>query len=383
MPSSSERSISSLPLDQIVLGDCVEVLRTFPDRSVDLIFADPPYNLQLREKNTLLRPNQTKVEGVTESWDRFISFADYDAFTEAWLSACRRVLKDDGTIWVIGTYHNIYRVGKILMDLGYWVLNDIIWYKTNAMPNFLGTRFQNATETLLWAKRSKEQSRYTFHYHAMKHLADGRQMQNVWHIPLCTGAERLKVVEGGTSRKVHSTQKPEALLYRVLLASSNPGDVVLDPFFGTGTTGVVAKQLGRHYIGIEQEPAYVEMAQRRLEAVVPFAGDAELLVTRTRWHEPRVTMGQLLENGYLQIGQRLYSRDRRVVAVIKADSHLRLETGNEKAFEGSIHQVAAQVQSKPTFNGWDYWYYEDEQGQLISIDVLRQVYRRAMEAPQK
>lgn len=362
--SHNQPDRSHLPLNTIIQGDCVEVLKTFPDRSVDLIFADPPYNLQLRQE--LLRPNQTVVDGVDDAWDQFAGFAEYDAFTRAWLGECRRVLKDDGTIWVIGSYHNIFRVGAILMDLGYWILNDVIWHKTNPMPNFRGTRFQNATETLIWAKKAADQKRYTFNYHAMKHLNDEKQMQNVWRIPLCTGPERVKL----NGKKAHSTQKPEALLYRVILASSNPGDVVLDPFFGTGTTGAVARKLGRNFIGIELEPDYVEIARRRLASVAPpLFAEAEL-ITRSRRTAPRVSFGQLVEAQYLAVGQRVFSRDRRVAATVKADGHLLWGDTS-----GSIHQIAALAQNKPAFNGWEFWYCEDEAGDLVSIDALRERYR--------
>ncbi|MBO9327193.1 MAG: site-specific DNA-methyltransferase [Roseiflexus sp.] len=359
-----ERNTSQLPVNEIIQGDCVEVLKTFPEKSVDLIFADPPYNLQLR--NQLLRPNQTVVDGVDDAWDQFADFAEYDAFTRNWLSECRRVLKDDGTIWVIGSYHNIFRVGTIMMDLGFWILNDVIWHKTNPMPNFRGTRFQNATETLIWAKKSAEQKKYTFNYHAMKHLNDEKQMQNIWHIPLCTGPERIRL----NGKKAHSTQKPEALLYRVILASSNPGDVVLDPFFGSGTTGAVAKKLKRNYIGIELEPAYIEIARKRIDTLPMTLLDETELVTPSKRTVPRVSFGQLIESHYITVGQKVYSKDRKVVATVKADSHLLW--GN---VTGSIHRIAALAQNKPAFNGWEYWYCEDKEGNFISIDVLRERYR--------
>jgi site-specific DNA-methyltransferase (adenine-specific)/modification methylase len=359
-----EREPIALPLNDVIQGNCIEVLQTLPACSVNIIFADPPYNLQLR--NELLRPNQTIVDGVDDAWDHFTDFADYDAFTRAWLQECRRVLKDDGTIWVIGSYHNIFRVGSIMMDLGYWILNDVIWHKTNPMPNFRGTRFQNATETLIWAKKSAEQKRYTFHYHAMKHLNDEKQMQNVWHIPLCTGPERIKV----DGKKAHSTQKPEALLYRVLLASSNPGDVVLDPFFGSGTTGAVATKLRREYIGIELDTDYVELARNRIATLPLSLFDDADLVTPSKRSAPRVSFGQLIEAQYIQIGQRVYSKKRDIVATVKADSQL--HWGEQV---GSIHKIAALAQGKSAFNGWEYWYCEDDAGQLISIDTLREQYR--------
>jgi len=359
-----ERASIHLPLNEIIQGDCIEVMKTFPARSVDLIFADPPYNLQLR--NELLRPNQTRVNGVDDAWDQFTDFTDYDSFTRAWLSECQRVLKDTGTIWVIGSYHNIFRVGAIMLDLGFWVLNDVIWHKTNPMPNFRGTRFQNATETLIWAKKSGDQKKYTFHYHAMKHLNEEKQMQNVWHIPLCTGTERIKV----NGKKAHSTQKPEALLYRVILASSNPHDIVLDPFFGTGTTGAMAKQLNRQFIGIELADEYIEVARERISYLPTPLFDEVDLVTHSKRDAPRVSFGQLIEARYIQIGQAVYSRDRKIMATVKADSHLRWQNQT-----GSIHKIAALVQGKFAYNGWEYWYYEDQTGQFVSIDHLREQYR--------
>lgn len=356
---------TSLPLNAIIQGNCIEVLKTLPEQSVDLIFADPPYNLQLQ--NELLRPNQTVVDGVDDAWDQFADFAEYDRFTEQWLAGCRRVLKDDGTIWVIGSYHNIFRVGKLMMDLGYWILNDVIWHKTNPMPNFRGTRFQNATETMIWARKSSDQKKYTFHYQAMKHFNDDKQMQNVWHIPLCTGAERMKV----NGKKAHSTQKPEALLYRVILASSNPGDMVLDPFFGSGTTGAVAKKLQRNYIGIEIAPAYVALARERIATIPPtLFSDAEL-VTRSKRTAPRISFGQLIESQYIAVGQQVFSKDRQITATVTADSHLIWHDQR-----GSIHRIAAIVQNRSACNGWEYWYYEDSDGNLVSIDDLRARYRR-------
>jgi site-specific DNA-methyltransferase (adenine-specific) len=355
-----------LAINEIIQGDCIEVLKTLPAKSVDLIFADPPYNLQLQQE--LLRPNQSVVAGVDDAWDQFASFSDYDQFSERWLKECRRVLKDDGTIWVIGSYHNIFRVGKIMMDLGYWILNDIIWHKSNPMPNFRGTRFQNATETMIWAKKSSDQKRYTFNYQSMKHFNDEKQMQNVWFIPLCTGAERMKI----QGKKAHSTQKPEALLYRVILSSSNPGDLILDPFFGSGTTGAVAKRLQRNYIGIELAPTYVALARARIAALPITTPSEAALVTRSKRDAPRVSFGQLIESGYLSVGQQVYSQDRRVAAIIKADAQLIWHDQT-----GSIHGIAALAQGKAAFNGWDYWYYEGQGGALASIDELRERYRAA------
>lgn len=354
---------STLPRDTIIHDDCIHALAALPENSVDLIFADPPYNLQLQ--NELIRPNQTLVDAVDDHWDKFGSFAEYDAFTRAWLTACRRVLKDDGTIWVIGSYHNIFRVGSIMMDLGFWILNDTVWEKSNPMPNFRGTRFTNATETLIWAQKTQGR-RYTFNYHAMKNLNDGKQMTNVWRIPLCTGAERIRV----NGQKAHSTQKPEALLYRVILASSNPGDVVLDPFFGSGTTGAVAKKLKRHYIGIEREADYVAIARDRIAAIEPPSGDDTLYTTVSRRHRARVPFGTLVAAGYVTVGQMVYASERSLQAVVRADGTL---AAGE--IVGSIHKVAVALRGQPALNGWDFWHIEDAEGELVCIDHLRERYR--------
>jgi len=292
----------ALPIDTILLGDCITLLRTLPDNSVDLIFADPPYNLQLRQE--LWRPNMTKVNAVTDSWDQFSSFQAYGEFSQQWLSECRRVLKDSGTIWVIGSYHNIYRLGAIMQDLGYWFLNDVVWIKSNPMPNFRGVRFTNAHETLIWASKAKG-ARYTFNHHAMKALNDGKQMRSDWFLPICSGVERIRI----DGKKAHSTQKPEALLYRVILASSNAGDVVLDPFLGSGTTAAVAKKLHRHWIGIEREEEYIEVAQRRIDAVIPQPFDEQTFNVRDkRRNRARIPFSRLLENGLLEAWQILYFR---------------------------------------------------------------------------
>lgn len=354
-----------LPLDTILCGDCIVALNSLPEKSVDLVFADPPYNLQLQ--NELIRPNQTLVDAVNDEWDKFADFGSYDRFTEQWLAASHRVLTDEGSIWVIGSYHNIFRVGRIMMDLGFWVLNDVIWHKTNPMPNFRGTRFTNATETLIWAKKAQEQKRYTFNYHAMKNLNDEKQMPNVWQIPLCTGAERVKV----NGKKAHSTQKPEALLYRVLLASSNVGDVVLDPFFGSGTTGAVAKKLKRHYIGIEREAAYVEIARERIDAIPAPDYPAALAATESKRTLPRIRFGALIEAGFIQIGAPLTDRTGEFTALVCADGRLELD-----GFRGSIHRVAAHLSGGMGANGWDFWHIRDEHGDLRPLDHLRQQYRQ-------
>lgn len=358
-------------VDRVLEGSCEAVLPSLPPGSVDVVFADPPYNLQLSQE--LRRPDQSRVDGVDDDWDRFGSFAEYDAFTERWLTACRRVLHDDGTLWVIGSYHNIYRVGRILLDLGYWILNDVHWVKTNPMPNFRGTRLTNATETLIWAKRSREQKRYTFHHHAMKQLNDGVQMRNVWELPLCTGAERLKGPDGA---KAHATQKPEALLYRVISASSDPGDVVLDPFSGSGTTAAVARRLGRRFIGIERDPAYVALARERLAGLAA-PGDGPLLRTPSKRTEPRVPFGSLLELGLLAVGARLTSKDGRHVATVAADGTLHAADG----FVGSIHAAGAHVQGAPACNGWEFWYLADGRGPAVVLDTLRAEARRLRDSP--
>lgn len=353
---------SVLPLGQVVIGDCLQVLETIPAKSIDLIFADPPYNLQLSQE--LFRPNMTRVDGVVEPWDRFGSFGEYDAFTRLWLSACRRVLKDTGTLWVIGSYHNIYRVGGILQDLGYWLLNDIAWIKSNPTPNFRGVRFTNAHETLLWAQKKKG-ARYTFNHHAMKALNEGLQMRSDWVLPVCGGKERLRI----HGKKVHPTQKPEALLYRVILSSSNPGDVVLDPFFGTGTTGVVAKRLQRKWIGIERERAYAELARERIEGVDAGMFSDKIYVFPSKRDQPRVAFGRLVEYGLLIPNQALFFRDKPgVEARVRADGSI-----NCDGIVGSIHQVGRQLMNAPC-NGWEHWYYEDEAGERRPIDQLRQAY---------
>ncbi|MFN8483887.1 MAG: DNA methyltransferase [Anaerolineae bacterium] len=348
-----------------------------PEKSVDLVFADPPYNLQLRQ--ALRRPDTSQVDAVDDAWDRFDDFAAYDTFTRAWLSACRRVLKDTGALWVIGSYHNIYRVGAILQDLGYWMLNDVVWVKTNPMPQFRGVRFANAHETLLWCIKSRGQKRYTFNYHAMKALNDGKQMRSDWALPICSGAERLRV----NGQKVHATQKPAALLYRVLLATSNPGDVVLDPFFGAGTTGAVARYLGRHYIGIERETGYIEAARARIAAVTPAADDDEVRGRyETKRTARRVPFGALLETGLLRPGDCLYF-DRRpdAVATVLADGSLRVEGAGGAGARGSIHQVGALVSGLPACNGWEHWYYVTDAGEMAVIDELRERLRRETSGP--
>ncbi len=352
--------------ETIIQGDCLDVLREFPSRSVDLVFADPPYNLQLG--GDLLRPDNSKVDAVDDDWDRFASFEAYDAFTHAWLAECRRVLKDDGSLWVIGSYHNIFRVGSALQDLGFWILNDVIWRKTNPMPNFKGTRFSNAHETLIWAAKARGQKRYTFNYDALKIANDDLQMRSDWTLPLCTGEERVKT---GSGAKAHPTQKPEALLYRVLLSASRPGDLVLDPFFGVGTTGAAAKRLGRRFVGVEREPDYVALAKARIEKVVPASAE-DLAVMGSKKSEPRVPFGQIVEAGLLNPGDMLYDAKGALAARVRADGSL--VVGD---LSGSIHKVGAMVQSQPACNGWTYWHFKTDKG-LAPIDVLRAKVRAEM-----
>lgn len=354
-----------LPIGQILAGDCIDRLAELKQGSVDMIFADPPYNLQL--SGELYRPNLTRVEGVEESWDQFESMEAYDRFCRDWLAGCRRVLKPDGSLWVIGTYHNIYRIGKIIQDLEFWILNDVLWIKRNPMPNFRGVRFTNAHETLIWAARSKD-AKYTFNHHAMKAFNDGKQMRSDWEIPLCTGRERIKV----DGRKAHPTQKPEALLYRVIVASTSPGDIVLDPFFGTGTTGVVARRLHRRWIGIERDPGYIEIARGRIDATAAKPYDeATFDVHDRRRLARRVPFAMLLELGYLEPGQVLYFRkDKRKAARIKPDGRLRF--GDQ---EGSIHQLGKALAGGSPCNGWEHWYFEDEEGEQKSINTLREIVR--------
>jgi len=352
----------------IIRGDCLSALAHMPARSIDVVFADPPYNLQLG--GALSRPDQSRVDAVDDDWDKFADFAAYDAFTKAWLIACRRVLKPGGTLWVIGSYHNIFRVGAIMQDLGFWLLNDIIWRKSNPMPNFRGRRFQNAHETLIWAAREQKDKNYIFNYEALKAANEDVQMRSDWLFPLCTGGERLKKADG---KKLHPTQKPEALLARIMLASTRPGDIVLDPFFGSGTTGAVAKKLGRNFVGIEREENYIAAAKERIAAVRPYAA-AELEVLRGKKAEPRIAFLSLLEAGFLQAGQALYDKKRAHAALVRADGTLVY-----KNQAGSIHKIGSWAQGLESCNGWTFWHYEDE-GALKPIDSLRGAIRRQMAA---
>jgi modification methylase len=350
----------ALPVDRIIRGDCIEAMRALPDACVDMVFADPPYNLQLG--GDLFRPEGGRVDAVDNDWDKFDSLATYDAFSKAWLTEAHRILKPNGTLWVIGSYHNIFRVGAVLQDEGFWILNDIIWRKANPMPNFRGTRFTNAHETLIWASKG-EKAKYTFNYRAMKTLNDELQMRSDWSFPICGGPERIK--RNGV--KAHPTQKPEALLYRILLASTKPGDVVLDPFFGTGTTGAVAKRLGRHWIGIERETDYIDVAQERIEAALPL-DESSLTTMQSDASAPRVAFGTLVETGYLRPGVTVFDIKRRWSATVRSDGSLICD-----AASGSIHKVGATLQKAPSCNGWTFWHFEED-GALKPVDDLRKMY---------
>ncbi|WP_279481513.1 site-specific DNA-methyltransferase [Aureimonas sp. SK2] len=355
-------------LNTIIKGDCVSRMAMLPEKSVDAIFADPPYNLQLG--GDLHRPDQSKVDAVDDAWDQFESFAAYDAFTRAWLLAARRLLKPNGTIWVIGSYHNIFRVGAIMQDLGFWMLNDIVWRKANPMPNFRGRRFQNAHETMIWASKSADAKSYTFNYDAMKAANDDTQMRSDWMFPICSGAERLKDGEG---QKVHPTQKPEALLARVILSSTKPGDTILDPFFGTGTTGAVAKRLGRNFVGIERQDEYIEAASDRILSVEPLDADV-LRISGGKRAEPRVPFASLVEAGLVAPGAELTDAKGRWRASVRADGTIAF--GGEAA---SIHRIGAKVQGLEACNGWTFWHVR-ENGRLRVIDELRQIVRDQMAA---
>jgi len=355
-----------MKLNTIIQGDCIEELKKIPDNTIDLIFADPPYNMQL--KKTLYRPNNTKVDGVNDEWDKFSSFSEYDEFCTNWLKECKRVLKDTGTIWIIGSYHNIFRVGNIMLNLGFWILNDVTWYKTNPMPNFLGKRFTNATETLLWCSKEQKCKKYTFNHKLMKKYNNDKQMTSVWQIGLCIGEERLK---GDDGKKAHSTQKPEELLKRVILSSSKQNDIVLDPFFGTGTTGAVAKKLKRNFIGIEKESNYIKLAKKRIDGIKTFFEEAD-------WEESikekqiRVPFGTLIKEKLIKIGENLHSKKTyNATAFVLSDGKLQY---NDSI--GSIHRIGAMIQQTPSCNGWKFWYVIRNDKSIL-IDELRNEYLEA------
>ena len=354
-------------MNRTIVGDCVEQMNKLPAESIDLIFADPPYNLQLNKE--LSRPDQTKVDGVNESWDQFNSISDYDEYTNLWMTAAKRILKPNGAMWVIGSYHNIFRLGYIMQDLGFWMLNDLIWRKVNPMPNFRGRRFTNAHETLIWASKSSS-SKYTFNYEAMKSLNGDLQMRSDWLIPICTGAERLKNTDG---KKVHPTQKPENLISRVIMSSSNIGDTILDPFFGTGTTGAVSKKLGRNYIGIEQNAKYALEAEKRIRLTSKIEAE-ELIQTPRKISEPRIPFGNLLEQGLVNPGDLLHDIRNRWTAKVRADGSL-----ISKDTKGSIHSVGAHLQGLQACNGWTFWHIK-RSGKLVPIDNLRLAARAVNQA---
>jgi modification methylase len=365
----SPKPASHLPLDRILIGDSIRILNDLPAHSVDAVFADPPYNLQLAGE--LHRPDNSRVDGVDDEWDKFSDFAAYDQFTHDWLKAAKRILKPDGCLWVIGSYHNIFRVGTILQNLGYWILNDIVWCKSNPMPNFRGKRFTNAHETLIWASPSQN-ARPCFNYEAMKNLNDEKQMRSDWLLPICSGKERLK---GDDGAKAHPTQKPESLLYRVITSSTKPGDVILDPFFGSGTTGAVAKRLGRHFIGIERDKLYAKFAEKRIAETLA-AASTDFLITPAKREEPRIPFGSVLERGLLQPGDFLYDERKRHKARVKADATLLASSRVTGEIRGSIHKVGALVQGLPACNGWTFWCFDsDGRGGLVPIDLLRQQIR--------
>jgi modification methylase len=356
-----------LPLNRILIGDSIKLMSQLPAHSIDAVFADPPYNLQLGGE--LLRPDNSEVDGVDDAWDKFSDFAAYDKFTHEWLSQAKRILKPDGCLWVIGSYHNIFRVGAILQNLGFWILNDIIWCKTNPMPNFRGKRFTNAHETLIWASPSKD-ARPCFNYEAMKNMNDEKQMRSDWIMPICSGKERLR---GGTGDKVHPTQKPESLLYRVMLSSTKPGDVILDPFFGSGTTGAVAKKMGRNFIGLERDKTYAKFAEQRIKSIDE-APAIEFLTTPSKREEPRIPFGFVLERGLLHPGDYLFDDRKRHKARVTADATLTASVPHTGEVRGSIHKVGAMVQGLPACNGWTFWCF-NVGNELVPIDVLRQRIR--------
>ncbi len=361
-------SQSKAPEKDVVLGDAIEVMASMPDASVDLVFADPPYNLQLG--GDLTRPDNSNVDGVDADWDKFEDFASYDTFSRAWLKEAHRILKPNGALWTIGSYHNIFRVGAAVQDIGYWILNDVVWVKTNPMPNFRGTRLTNAHETLIWAAKSKD-AKYTFNYAALKTSNDDLQMRSDWLMPICTGAERLKGADGA---KTHPTQKPESLLHRILVATTNPGDVVLDPFAGSGTTGAVAKRLGRRFIGIERDRDYADAARRRIAAATPIS-EEDLAATQSKRRAPRIPFGEIVELGLLKPGATLYDPKKRRPARVRPDGSIVVKDAEGDERQGSIHKIGALVQNASACNGWTYWHYEEKTG-LKPIDFLRDKARK-------
>jgi len=349
--------------NRIICGDTIEELKKLPDNSIDLVFADPPYNLQLNQD--LIRPNNTKVDAVNDDWDQFSSFDEYDKFSKEWLTEVKRIVRPTGSFWVIGSYHNIFRIGFLMQNMGFWILNDVIWQKANPMPNFRGKRFTNAHETMIWASKNKDAKQYTFNYEAMKSINENTQMRSDWYLPICNGTERLKNENG---KKVHPTQKPESLLHRIILSSSNQGDVVLDPFFGTGTTGAVAKRLSRSFIGIEKDSRYLSYAKKRIEKIAPYENES-LIISQSKKSEPRIPFGWLIERKLLEPGTILFDQTRKYKAKVRADGSIISEKNT-----GSIHQIGAEVQEASACNGWIFWHF-DVEGELKPIDLLRQKLR--------
>ena len=347
--------------NKILNGNSIEILKKIPDKTFDLVFADPPYNMQIGDK--LTRPDDSKVDGVNDKWDQFSSFEHYDKFSKSWLKECKRILKDNGSMWVIGTYHNIFRLGYHIQNLNYWILNDVIWRKNNPMPNFKGTRFTNAHETLIWASKNKK-SRYTFNYQSLKCLNDDLQMRSDWILPICNGKERLKK----DGKKIHSTQKPEALLHRIILATTNKGDSIFDPFLGTGTTAVVAKKLGRKYFGVEKDKKYFQAAKQRINETLEIKDDYLDILPNNK-SKPRVPFGSLIEMGLIKPGTTLFDVKKRYNAKIMVDGSLKCQKA-----EGSIHKVAAKIIGAESCNGWTYWHYISG-NDLKPIDNLREKLR--------
>ncbi len=374
-PSRAPRGVSESPTARILVGDCAAEMAKLPADSVDLVFADPPYNLQLA--SDLKRPDDSRVDAVDDDWDKFASFKAYDDFTRAWLAACKRVMKPAATIWVIGSYHNIFRVGTIMQDLGFWILNDVIWRKLNPMPNFRGRRFTNAHETLIWASRDPAAKGYTFNYETLKAGNEDIQVRSDWTLPLCTGAERLK---GRDGKKLHPTQKPEALLARVILSSSRPDDLVLDPFCGTGTTGAVAKKLGRRFVGCERDPSYAKAAEKRIAAVKPLEAPT-IAPFMTAREAPRVPFSALIERGLVSPGIKLVDAKKRHKALVRADGAVALvHADGAVSLEGqvgSIHKIGALAQGLEACNGWTFWHVETPKG-LRPIDEFRAQLRAEM-----
>ena len=348
--------------NSVILGDSIKVMKKIPDHSIDLIFADPPYNLQL--KDTLYRPDQTTVEAVTQDWDKFNNYKEYDLFTNKWLKECKRILKKGAALWVIGSYHNILRVGTLIQNQDFWILNDIIWHKTNPMPNFRGTRFTNAHETMLWCTTSRN-AKYTFNYQNMKFLNEGKQMRSDWYIPICSGNERIRKEN---NKRSHPTQKPEALLYRIILSSTNKGDTVLDPFLGSGTTAVVAKKLQRNYIGIEKDKEYISIANKRIKKT-KILDDKIVIMKKSRKDLPKVPFGELVEQGIIPPGAVLTDKKEKYKAIVTVDGSLKI-----KNLSGSIHQLGAKVQSLPSCNGWDFWHLKNKKSSIL-LDEIRDNYR--------